>query len=102
MKKKAALADDLIDDPHNLRDQPIWVYSGVLDTVVMPGVVDFVPKVYRYWGANVQYINYLQGEHTFPTDLSRNHNSCSFLGTPYIANCHWDGAGSLLKKVIPN
>ena len=102
MKTKAASSEDLIDDPVNLGEQPIWVYSGVLDTVVLPEVVNYVPRVYQYWGANVQYVNRFQGEHTFPTNLSQNTNSCSFLGNPYIANCNWDGAGSLFRKVIPD
>ena len=102
MKTKAASSEDLIDDPVNLGEQPIWVYSGVLDTVVLPEVVNYVPRVYQYWGANVQYVNRFQGEHTFPTNLSQNTNFCSFLGSPYIANCNWDGAGSLFHKVIPD
>ena len=53
MKNKASDPEDLIDDLGNLDNQPVWVYSGALDTDVLQGVVNYVPMVYQYWGANV-------------------------------------------------
>jgi len=29
-------------------------------------------------------------------------NSCSFLGTPYINNCAYDGAGNALQAIYDN
>ena len=35
-----SFADGKIADPKNLKDMPVWIYSGILDSVVLPPVVD--------------------------------------------------------------
>ena len=102
MKDNAASAQFPISDPVNLANQPVWMQSGVLDTIVYPPVMDKLYLIYQYFGSDIQYINRLQAEHTFPTDLPQNTHLCNQEVAPHIANCNWDGAGSLLKKVIPN
>jgi predicted esterase len=65
-----ANASHPIDDPKNLENAPVFIYSGILDTVVMPGVVDVTNEMYKRFNANVQYVNRFISEHVFPTDLS--------------------------------
>ena len=88
-------------DPKNIQNQPVWLYSGTKDTVVIQGVVDKLHEYYTFYGADLKYVNNLVGEHTFPTDLPRNKNACTYLGTPFIGNCGFDGAGDMFKHVLP-
>ena len=37
----------------------------------------------------------------FPTDLPQNPWDCALAATPYIGQCNYDGAGHMLKKVLP-
>ena len=48
-----ANASHPIDDPKNLQDAPVFIYSGVLDTVVIQGVVDITNEIYGRFGASV-------------------------------------------------
>jgi len=64
--------------------------------------MDKLKDYYTHYGADVQYENSIQASHTFPTDLERNTNSCLVLKTPYIANCNYDGAGTMFKHILPN
>jgi predicted peptidase len=90
-----------IDSPENLKDQKVWVFGGVLDTVVVQGVQDKLVDQYLRNGAEVGYINSIQSQHAFPTDLDRNKNPCAFIGDPYINNCGFDGVGSMLSYIFP-
>jgi len=72
-----------------------------LDTDVIQGVVDITNEVYNRLGANVQYVNRFISEHVFPTDLPNNPWDCTLLAEPYIGQCNFDGAGHMLKKVLP-
>jgi hypothetical protein len=91
-----------IDDPKNIIDHPVYIYSGTVDTVVLPGVVDVTNEVYKFLGANVQYVNRFISEHVFPTDLPYVTWACDYATDPYIGQCNYDGAGNMLKKVLPN
>ena len=48
-----ANASHPIDDPKNLEDAPVFIYSGTIDTVVEPGVVDVTNEIYKRFGSNV-------------------------------------------------
>ena len=90
-----------IDNPDNLKDQKVWLFSGTKDTEVYQGVMDKVQGYYKHYGADIKYVNDLAAEHAFPTDLKRNTNACDYLGDPYINNCNFDGVGDMWKHIIP-
>ena len=98
---KAKIQNLNIDSPENIKDQKVWVYGGKLDSVVVQGVQDKLVEQYLSNGADVLYINDLESEHTFPTDLERNQNECAYEGPPHISNCHFDGVGSMLSHIYP-
>ena len=96
------IADLNIDPTDNLKDQKVWVYGGLLDTVVVQGVQDKLVEQYRSYGADVKYVNTLSSQHTFPTDYVRNTNACAYAGMPYISNCEFDGVHSMLTHILPD
>ena len=67
-----------IANPTNLKKKNVWLFSGTKDTEVKQGVVDKLDSYYKYFGANVEYVNNIPAEHTFPTDLVRNTNACDY------------------------
>ena len=94
------LTTHTIDNPSNLKHQPVWLFSGTSDTEVVQGVEDKLQDYYKHYGANIKYINNMAAEHAFPTDLSRNQNPCDFFGPPYINNCGFDGVGDMFSHII--
>ena len=86
-----------------MKSQPVWIYSGALDSVVVPDVLDKTMEFYTKYTSTemIQYINWQQAEHTFPTDLKRNKNACAYIGPPYISDCGFDAAGSILSHIMP-
>jgi hypothetical protein len=90
-----------IDSQENIKDSKVWVYGGLLDDVIPLPMQDKLVEQYKRNGAEVLYINYVESEHTFPTDLDRNHNECSSMVTPFINNCGFDAVGSILSHIFP-
>lgn len=89
-----------IGDVNNLKDSKVWLFSGKVDSTVVQGVTNKVRDFYSYYGANVEYINGIQAEHGFPSDLPQNTLPCNKLSKPWIYGCNYDGAGHLLKHVL--
>jgi predicted esterase len=91
--------DGAIDPTPNLARQRIWMFSGVLDSVVPMPVMNDLYTYYRHYigDENIRYLNDVTAEHAFPTDGFG--NPCSDLGKPYISNCGVDAAGELLKWI---
>lgn len=88
---------DTIDDPSQLANSKVYLYSGTNDTIVSPGSME---KVVSY------YLNYMNeysmktvfnigSEHSFVTQSFG--SSCAYLGSPFINNCHYDQAGDILN-----
>ena len=46
VKNNAASTEFPISDPVNLANQPVWMQSGVLDTIVYPPVMDKLYQIY--------------------------------------------------------
>lgn len=92
-----------IDDVGNLARQRIYIFTGTGDTTVGPHVTDQVYSLYVTSGkfvaaGNVRYDNTNSAVHTFPTDFdSSGNNACNVSISPYISNCHFDGAGAALQ-----
>jgi poly(3-hydroxybutyrate) depolymerase len=88
-----------IDPVANLARQKIWLFSGRLDSVVPPPVMQDLAAYYRHFNAeaNVHLRDDVRAEHTMPTDGYG--NPCNKLGDPYLSDCKLDGAGELLKWI---
>ena len=86
----------------NLKNKPVWLWSGTKDTVVYHGVENATEQWYRDMGADVVYVNDMEAKHIFPTDLARNKRTCMQTGSPSISNCHFDAVGEMFKHIIPN
>jgi len=94
-----------IDAVGNIANQRIYLFTGTNDTTVGPHVTDQVYQLYVGTGhfvsaANVKYDNSNSAVHTFPTDFDGSGDkACSLSISPYISNCHFDGAGAALQWI---
>jgi hypothetical protein len=94
-----------IDAVGNIANQRIYLFTGTSDTTVGPHVTDQVYQLYVGTGhfvsaANVKYDNTNSAVHTFPTDFDGSgDNACNLSISPYISNCHFDGAGAALQWI---
>ena len=100
----AATAEDhllgLIDNPANLADDRVYIFSGSMDTVVDPKVVH---ALYNYYQTYIKTSNMvadfnIPAEHCIPT--LEYGEQCSTLSSPYIGKCGFDGAGAAFKTLF--
>ena len=65
--------------------------------------MDSLNNYYKHFitSGNVSYVNTMDAGHTMPTDNPINKNACSVTQSPYISNCHFDGAGAALNTIYP-
>lgn len=90
-----------IDSLQYLKNHNVYVYSGVNDSVVIPGVADKLIEMYKMAGVtNIHSVLDLQSEHGMPT-LSHGVNCVQHL-SPYILKCNYSAAGNLLKTLYGN
>lgn len=94
----------------------VWLFTGTQDTVVYPGKQSFPQPAYSFHNHFLGVVevsrryykhyvpsdeNFLVGniaaEHAWITDSYG--NACSNLGSPYINNCNFDAAESLLDHL---
>ena len=92
---------DLIDNLSNIRNQNVFIFSGLLDTRVFPEVSRKLNDYYLSLDANVNYLSIEDSEHAFPTDIKSN-NQCSYRGSPFINYCKHNGALSCLSHLLPH
>ncbi|CAM2728150.1 unnamed protein product [Rotaria socialis] len=59
---------DKIDDPVNLKGDPVYVFSGIYDKVAYPGVVKLNEQLYSRLGATVKTNFNMPAHHGFPTE----------------------------------
>lgn len=93
---------NLIDQPINLAKSQVYIYSGSLDTIIGTPIVQTSEQFYSHWInlKNIKTEYFVQAEHSFPT---LNFGSpCSYLGSPYINSCGFDGAGQVLSHLLIN
>ena len=88
-----------IDHPSNMKDDKVFIYSGLSDTTVYPLVVRSLQAYYSYFIAanNIQTQYSINSEHCIPT-LNYG-EACGAKGPPYLGNCNYDGAGAALKAL---
>ncbi|XP_003384510.1 PREDICTED: uncharacterized protein LOC100634387 [Amphimedon queenslandica] len=88
-----------IDDPTNLSNDLIYLYSGTKDTVVRPVVMKSLERFYGYLlnKNNIVTMFTTPSEHAFVTDDYG--NLCSYLGSPFINNCRYPTAYNIFKQI---
>jgi len=89
----------LIDPVSNLQSSKVYMFSGSLDDVVKPGVMDALKTYYNSFvpAANVVYKKDIASQHAMVTDDYG--SACSFKGAPYINDCNFDLAGAILQQL---
>lgn len=89
-----------IDDPVNLQDDKVYLFSGTHDDTVPPALVDSLSDYYHEFidDSNISYVNHIQAGHGMITDDAGN-PSCEATETPFINDCDYDTAGALLTHI---
>jgi len=89
------------DAVSNVARQKVYLWVGSSDTTVGPNPMAGVKTQYANNGVTAANLsnNQLSGAaHTFPTDFAGSgDNACGTASSPYISNCSFDGAGTMLK-----
>ena len=85
-----------IDPVANLQNSKVYLFSGSIDSTVKPGVMDALKTYYNSFvpAGNVVYKKDIAAEHAMVTDDYG--SACSVKGSPYINDCNFDLAGSML------
>jgi hypothetical protein len=88
----------------NLTNDNVYIYSGLLDSVVAQQVVKVTQQYYQAFvnssmGGNIVTQFEVFSEHCFPTNGSWG-EQCAQLGSPYIGQCNYDGAGVALQTLL--
>jgi poly(3-hydroxybutyrate) depolymerase len=88
-----------IDPLSNLKNQTVFLFSGLYDTVVPQANMNNVYSMLQMAGVSrvTKYFNY-SAEHAWITN--KYGNSCSTLGSPYINNCNLDFAHEFLRQAF--
>jgi poly(3-hydroxybutyrate) depolymerase len=96
---KAAARSHTIDPIQGMAGDKVFLFSGSKDTLVPSSVVDSLRQYYLAFlpQNRVRYVNTVPAEHAMITDGYG--NSCDKLGSPYINNCGYDGAGEILRYI---
>jgi hypothetical protein len=91
-----------IDSLRNIQNQKIFLFHGNIDSVVLPLGSKLLREFYVLLGKKLEEIDLvnINVEHAMITDDFG--NTCEYLGTPFINNCHYDLAGAILKKMYGN
>jgi predicted phage tail protein len=88
-----------IDDPSNLADDRVYLFSGKSDTVVHPEVMQSLQDYYLSFikATNLVGDYNFDAEHCLPTlDYGE---ACTRLSSPYIGKCNFDGAGAAFQTL---
>ena len=85
-----------IDPVANLQSSKVYLFSGSIDSTVKTGVMDALKTYYNSFvpAANVVYKKDIAAEHAMITDDYG--STCSTNGSPYINDCNFDLAGTML------
>jgi predicted esterase len=83
-------ANGLIDNPENLENQPVYIFSGADDDVVLPAKQEAQQDFYTNYSANLDYVSKDGIGHEIP--------SVVYDGTTYT----YDLAGDLFEHLLTN
>jgi poly(3-hydroxybutyrate) depolymerase len=79
-----------IDPKINLRDQPVYLFSGKLDIAVVQAEMDDLNAEYQHYGAKTAYDNAFVATHGWESPDGE--NSCIQGGLPFTIRCFKDGS----------
>lgn len=88
-----------IDDPANLRDDRVWIFAGRRDEQVPTSIGAVVRRYYERFAAadNVAFVSQVDAGHAMVTrDVG---NACATSKSPFINDCDFDAAGTLLAHL---
>lgn len=85
------------DPVSNIQGDKVYIYAGTADTVVNPGNGPNVQQYYNSFGATIQTEFNVDSEHCQPT--VNYGNACTTLGSPYISQCNYNAAFTLLDFI---
>lgn len=96
-QSKAGTIDNLSNLTSNTTG--VFIFSGLLDTVVNQLVVRQVEKFYGNFisSSKIYSIYSVSAEHAWVTNFWG--SACVYLGLPFVNNCLVDGAGLILKQI---
>jgi len=97
----ATASQGYIDNPHNLHDDQVYLFSGKNDKTVMTGVVDTARDFYHKLGLKddqILYNSQVNAGHAFVT-ADPDHTPCSETEAPYINACDIPQAQRILKHI---
>jgi len=88
-----------IDDPSNLKNQPVYLFSGTEDRTVYQGVMEKLQSYYaNYVDATLIRTEFnISANHAMITDNYG--NNCEWFGTPFINNCGYSAAGAIFETI---
>lgn len=86
----------------NLKNSKVWLFRGKHDSKIHTDVTTALQKQYLLWMAESQlkYVTQKPFEHHLPT-LAYG-SKCDVSESPFIGNCDYDAAGSMLNFLYPN
>lgn len=89
-----------IDNPLNLRDDRVYLFSGTRDETVPQPVMDVLDSVYRSLvsAEGIVYVDDVAAGHAMITDDPAD-TACDLTEPPYLNDCDLDAAGALLRHI---
>ena len=96
---KSAAQAGTIDPTQGLKDDRVFLFSGVKDSLVPPSVMSALHQYYEKFipADHIKYVHNIHAEHAMVTDGYG--SKCDYLGSPYINNCGYDTAGEILRFI---
>ncbi|CAF1146030.1 unnamed protein product [Rotaria sp. Silwood1] len=90
-----------IDSLANIKDDPVYIFSGKYDPIALPGLVKLNEKLYLPLGANLKTNYDMPATHGFPTETFGGKCAIPNLDN-YINNCNFSLAYDLLNHLHGN
>jgi hypothetical protein len=88
----------LIDSTSNLKNEPIYLFSGTNDNTVKQSVMNDLDSYYAHYGADITYNSTTDAGHGWISPEGP--NSCSVTQSPYINNCGIDPEQTFLTSFL--
>lgn len=106
----AARARGVIDDPANLADDRVWLFTGTRDDVVPAATGAALAEYYRRSGVTgdrLAVVDDVPAAHGMPVEEFTGESrfrklGCSEHAPPFIVDCDLDAAGKLLRHLLPD
>ncbi|CAF1506109.1 unnamed protein product [Rotaria magnacalcarata] len=100
-KLKSFENDGSIDSLANIKDDPVYIFSGKYDPIALPSLVKLNEKLYSSFSANIKTNYDLPATHGFLTETYGGSCAIPNLDT-YINNCNFSLAYDLLNHLHGN